>query len=186
MRSSKKVYNPCDYLFHIQMSYQALLSWKLDAEVRRSHPCTGPWFAMQIASIPQKALSPLLSRRGRSNRYPVRPAKKIRGGGKSGPCRKCRNNTGITTRLFRIMKRGARFGRKMSSCPHVSRVCLRKDTADECEPGVPFCWLAAANDLKGAWKGPSPRKGGQRGVVGYQCQNLDQPWRGQRAPTTGM
>ena len=77
----QKRYNPCDYLFHIQMSYQVLLSWKLDAEVRCSHPCTGPWFAMQIASIPQKALSPLLSRRGKSNRYPVRPAKKIRGGG---------------------------------------------------------------------------------------------------------
>lgn len=67
---------------------------------------------MQIAPIPQKALSPLLSRCGSSNRYPVRPSEKKHGGegGKSGFLWKSAITTrGITTQRFRIIKTGACF-----------------------------------------------------------------------------
>lgn len=69
---------------------------------------------MQIASIPQKVLSPLLSRCGRSNRYPERPSEKKHG--REGKEKEIRfpgesaiTAKGITTQMFRIMKTGACF-----------------------------------------------------------------------------
>lgn len=95
---------------------------------------------MQIAPIPQKALSPLLSHCGSSNRYPVRPAQKKHGreGEIRFPVESARTAEGITAQMFRIIKTGARFSaRRVSGCPCASSVLLRRDQDEDSEPKGP-------------------------------------------------
>lgn len=99
---------------------------------------------MQIASIPQKALSPLLSRCGSSNRYPVRPVEKKHGkeGGNPVSCGKCNNSTGdYGANVSDYEDRSLFFGQRVSSCPFTSSMYLRKDKAGDSEPKGPFCRL---------------------------------------------
>lgn len=84
---------------------------------------------MQIAPIPQKALSPLLSHCGSSNRYPVRPAEKKHGreGEIRFPVESAITAEGITAQMFRIIKTGACFStRRVSGCPCASSMLLGK------------------------------------------------------------
>lgn len=84
---------------------------------------------MQIAPIPQKALSPLLSRRGSSNRYPVRPAEKKHGreGGNPVSRGKCNNGTGnYDANVTDYKDRSLLFGQRVSSCPFTSSVYQRE------------------------------------------------------------
>lgn len=123
---------------------------------------------MQIAPIPQKALSPLLSHCGSSNRYPVRPAEKKHGreGEIRFPVESAITAEGITAQMFRIIKTGACFStRRVSGCPCASSVLLRRDKDEDSEPKGPFCGLRG----RSMWKewGPSPKAIGGKGWSKY-------------------
>lgn len=121
---------------------------------------------MQIAPIPQKALSPLLSHCGSSNRYPVRPAEKKHGreGEIRFPVESAITAEGITAQMFRIIKTGACFSaRRVSGCPCASSVLLRRDKDEDSEPKGSVLRVAWSLDVKRV--GAIPKSDRGQGVV---------------------